>query len=94
MIRGIARLLLASLYVVAGYFHLTAPDPFLRIMPGWVPFPDTVVLWTGIAELVGAAALLQPWSKRLRRVAGIGLALYALCVWPANLNHMLLDLAR
>src|SRR5690606_40580126 len=23
----------------------------------------------------------------------IGLALYALCVWPANVNHMLMDLA-
>jgi len=25
--------------------------------------------------------------------AGIGLALYALCVWPANFNHALADIA-
>ena len=26
--------------------------------------------------------------------AGWGLAAYALCVWPANFNHMFLELAR
>ena len=68
--------------------------PFLRIVPGLVPLPDAVVLWTGIAELLGAAALAQPWSKRWRQAAGIGLALYALCVWPANFNHFAMDMAR
>ena len=63
-------------------------------MPDWVPAPDTVVLLTGIAELAGAAGLAQPFSPRLRRAAAIGLALYALCVWPANANHMMVDLAR
>ena len=66
---------------------LATPPPFLTITPVWVPWPEAVVLWTGIAELLGAAGLIQPWSKQLRRAAGIGLALYALCVWPANMNH-------
>lgn len=92
--RTIARLLLALFYAVAGWFHLTAPGPFLRITPGWVPMPEAVVLLTGLAELAGAAALAQPWSERLRRAAGWGLATYALCVWPANFNHMLLDMAK
>ncbi len=94
VIRSAARLLLALFYAVAGYFHLARPDPFLAIMPGWVPAPEAVVLWTGIAEFAGAAGLLQPWSAALRRWAGIGLALYALCVWPANFNHFALDMAR
>lgn len=63
-------------------------------MPGWVPAPGAVVWGTGIAELAGAAGLVQPFSPALRRAAGIGLALYALCVWPANANHMLMDMAR
>lgn len=94
MIRTAARWLLALFYAVAGYFHLAAPGPFLKIMPHWVPAPATVVLWTGVAELAGAAGLLQPFSRHLRRTAGVALALYALCVWPANLNHMMIDLAR
>ena len=82
------------LYLVAGWFHLTAPRPFLRIMPAFVPFPAQVVRLTGVAELLGALALAQPWSPRLRRAAGIALALYALCVWPANVNHFAMDMAR
>ena len=93
MTRSLLRLLLAALYFVAGYFHLAEPDPFLRISPSWVPFPQVVVFWTGIAEFAGAAALLQPWSDRLRHAGAMGLAIYALCVWPANFNHLLIDLA-
>ena len=94
MIRAGLRILLAIFYVAAGYFHLAAPEPFLQIMPEWVPMPEAVVFWTGIAELLGAVGLLQPWSQPLRRAAGVGLALYALCVWPANINHFAMDMAR
>ncbi|MEZ5692376.1 MAG: DoxX family protein [Altererythrobacter sp.] len=94
MIRLALRWVLALFYAVAGYFHLASPAPFLKIMPEAVPWPEAVVLWTGIAELAGAAGLIQPWSPALRRAAGIGLALYALCVWPANINHMIMDMAR
>lgn len=86
--------LLAVFYTVAGYFHLAAPGPFLKITPQWVPWPEWVILLTGLAEFAGAAGLVQPWSRSLRKAAGIGLALYAVCVYPANVNHMLLDLAR
>lgn len=88
------RWLLGLFYAVAGFFHLTAPDPFLRIVPTWVPAPEEVVWATGVAELAGALGLVQPVSPRLRKFAGIGLALYALCVWPANGHHMMMDLAR
>jgi uncharacterized membrane protein len=92
--RTVARYGLALFYAAAGLFHLLLPAPFVRITPGWVPVPALVVALTGIAELAGAAGLLQPLSPRLRRAAGWGLAAYALCVWPANFNHMALDLAR
>lgn len=88
------RLLLGALYTAAGVLHLVNPGPFLAVTPNWVPWPETVILLTGLAELAGAAALVQPWSLPLRRAGGAGLALYALCVWPANINHMLMDLAR
>lgn len=94
MTKAITLALLAVLYAVAGYFHLATPDTFLKIMPGWVPYPEAVVFWTGIAELAGAAAIVQPFHRRLRQAGAIGLSLYALCVWPANFNHALLDFAR
>ncbi len=94
MIRTVTRTVLAVIYAIAGYLHIYAPDAFLKITPAWVMWPDAVVFWTGMAELLGAAAMAQPWSLRLRQAAAIGLALYALCVWPANINHFAMDMAR
>ena len=92
--RRIALCVLAAFYGVAGAIHLANPAPFIYITPAWVPQPALVVTLTGIAEIAGSIGLLQPWFPALRRAAGWGLAVYALCVWPANFNHMLLDMAR
>ncbi|MFN3864926.1 MAG: DoxX family protein [Erythrobacter sp.] len=94
MIRIGLRWLLAAFYLVAGVIHLVQPAPFLTIMPGWVPAPEAIVLWTGVAEILGAIGLVQPFSPALRHAAGWGLALYALCVWPANINHFIIDMRR
>lgn len=94
MTKAALRWLLAAFYFAAGVVHLVLPAPFLTIMPGWVPAPEAVVLGTGVAEILGAAGLVQPWSLPLRRAAGWGLALYALCVWPANINHFAIDMAK
>lgn len=94
MIRTTMRWLLAAFYLAAGVIHLLKPAPFLTIMPGWVPAPEAVVLLTGVAEILGAIGLVQPFSPPLRRAAGWGLALYALCVWPANINHFIIDMAK
>jgi uncharacterized membrane protein len=94
MIRIGLRWLLAICYFAAGIMHLIRPAPFLTITPDWVPAPDAVVLLTGVAEILGAFGLVQPFSKPLCRAAGWGLAAYALCVWPANINHFMMDMAR
>ena len=94
MIQAGLRWLLSVFYAFAGYMHLANPAPFLAIMPGWVPAPQTVVFWTGIAELLGAAALVQWANSSLRRAGAVGLALYAICVFPANIHHFALDMAR
>lgn len=94
MIRAILRWVLAVFYFVAGVIHLWRPAPFLTIIPAGVPYPEAVVLWTGVAEILGAIGLVQPFSKPLRQAAGWGLAAYALCVWPANINHFAIDMAK
>ena len=94
MIRAVLRIVLAAFYGFAGYMHIAQPEPFLSIMPEMIPFPEAIVLWTGVAEILGAIGLVQGFDVRLRRAAGIGLALYALCVWPANINHFAMDMTR
>jgi len=74
--------------------HLVKPAPFLTITPAWVQMPEAVIALTGVAEILGAIGLVQPFSQRLRQAAGWGLALYALCVWPANINHFIMDMAK
>ena len=82
--RTIARWVLAVAYFAAGCFHLATPGTFMLITPGWVPYPRQVILATGLCELAGAAGLL---TRRFRHAAGIALALYAVCVFPANIKH-------
>ena len=83
-IRTAARIVLATVFLGAGVLHLMVPGPFVRITPHWVSDPALVVALTGIAELLGAAGLMIP---RLRIVAGWALALYCVCVYPANIQH-------
>jgi uncharacterized membrane protein len=83
------RVILAVFYAGAGVMHLLYPANFLLIMPEIVPFPQAVVAVTGLCEIAGAVALFVP---RLQRLAGAMLALYALCVFPANIRHALLGL--
>ncbi len=77
-------LMMSAFYLAAGILHLTSPQGFIKIVPAFVPWPAAVVWFTGLAEIAGALGLLVP---QLRPAAGIGLALYALCVFPANINH-------
>lgn len=83
--RAAMRWVLAVVYAAAGTAHLLVPDTLLLITPSWVPFPREVIIATGVFEWAAALALVSP--TRLRWWSGVALALYALCVWPANLKH-------
>lgn len=82
--RAPMRWAMILVYGFIGIVHVVATDKFLPIMPDWVPAPSLVVIVTGVAEIAGALALRRP---RLRRLAGLMFALYAICVFPANLKH-------
>lgn len=86
-----ARAILGVVYLIAGIAHLASPGGFIKITPEWVPMPDLVVALTGICEIAGALALL--FAPAFRKAAGIALAAYAVCVYPANLNHAFNDIA-
>lgn len=85
------RIILGLVYLVAGVAHIRSPGGFLRITPAWVPKPEAVIFLTGICEIAGSLALV--FVPPLRAAAGIGLAIYAVCVFPANINHAINDIA-
>jgi uncharacterized membrane protein len=78
------RWAMAIFYLAAGVIHLQSPGAFLPIMPDWVPAPREVVLFTGACEIAGALGLL---TRSFRWWAAVMLALYAACVFPANVKH-------
>lgn len=82
--RSKSRVGLASFYGIAGILHIALPAPFLLITPAWVPDAPTVIQLTGVCEIAGAIGLLIP---KVRPLAGLMLALYAVCVYPANIKH-------
>jgi uncharacterized membrane protein len=88
--RTALRCLLALVYIVVGIAHVRSPTGFLQITPEWVPYPAQVILISGMCEVAGAIGLMIP---RLRYAAGIGLALYAVVVFPANIKHAMEGIA-
>jgi len=79
--------LIAIVFVVAGVLHLVKPAPYIRIMPPWLPAPATLVLVSGIFQILGGIGVLVPAT---RVAAGWGLIALLVAVFPANLQ-MLLD---
>lgn len=88
--RRVALGLLVAFYGVAGVAHLIVTDGMVKIVPRWVPAPHAVVIATGLCECAGALGLLL---SATRRWAGWAFAAYALCVWPANVQHAIQDLS-
>jgi len=70
----------------SGIAHLIVPEPYLKIVPRWVPSASAAVFWSGIAELAVAAALAHPRTRRVGAWATVALLV---AVYPANIQHAL-----
>jgi uncharacterized membrane protein len=68
-------------FLIGGIAHFTATDVEMRIVPPAIPWPRAAVLISGVFELLGAAGILIPAT---RRAAGIGLFILTIAVTPAN----------
>jgi len=75
---------LALALVFTGVDHLVMPGRYLPMMPGFLPWHYGIVFFTGFCELAGAVGLLV---SRFRWLAGIMLAIYFVCVFPANIQN-------
>jgi uncharacterized membrane protein len=74
---------LAGLFLVSGTTHIVRPRTFEPLMPSWVPRHREVIVGTGAAELVCAAGLAHPAT---RRTAGWVSALLLVIVFPGNVK--------
>ena len=69
-------------FAIGGVAHFAATSTEMRIVPPYIPWPRSVVLVSGMFELLGAAGLL---FKPTRRAAGIGLFVLIIAVTPAHI---------
>ena len=88
MYRSIFRVPFALSFVVVGVLHFINPDPFLTIMPEYLPWHLELVYLSGFFEILGGAGLLIPSTRRL---AAWGLIALLIAVYPANINMLVND---
>lgn len=72
---------LVGMFVTSGVVHLVRPETFEPLMPQVVPAHREVIIASGVAELVCAAGLLHPATRKLAGWASLAVLL---AVYPAN----------
>jgi uncharacterized membrane protein len=73
------------LFIAAGTLHFLRPSPYAGIIPPKLPHPLALVYLSGLAELAGGIGVLIP---RARVLAGRGLILLLIAVFPANVQML------
>jgi uncharacterized membrane protein len=77
-----ARILFGLFFIAAGINHFVMPQLYMRIEPPLIPFPDAVVIVSGIAEIALGAGLIVPQTSRW---SAWGLVALLIAVYPANI---------
>lgn len=89
MLKLLVRFLVALLFIGSGIAHFVDPQPFVSIVPPYLPWPLELVWISGGCEIAGGVGLLIP---KLRYWAGIGLVALLIAVYPANIYMAIHDL--
>jgi uncharacterized membrane protein len=79
----LSRIGLALFFIAAGIAHFRAPQPYLAIMPPYIPWAGFMVMLSGAAEIVGGLGVC---FRATRRAAGLWLIALLIAVFPANVQ--------
>jgi uncharacterized membrane protein len=71
------------LYFAAGVNHFIHPAPYIKIIPPWLPYPQEVVVISGICEIICAILILLPATRVFGSWCLIALLI---AVFPANIQ--------
>jgi uncharacterized membrane protein len=85
--RLIAKIFAGPVMFVAGLNHFLNPAFYEAIMPRYVPAHTELVYASGVAEMLGAAAIMYP---KTRRVGGYFSIAVLVAIFPANV-HMAMN---
>lgn len=77
-----ARILVTAWFIIGGIMHFANPEPFLCMMPSYIPYHLACIYISGALELLGAIGL---WIKPVRSLAGYGLMTLTAILTLANI---------
>lgn len=77
------RVILAAAIIIVGISHFAVPEPFVKIVPNFLPSHLALVYISGFFEILGGIGLLIP---PVSRAAAWGLVALFIAVYPANIN--------
>jgi len=81
--KELLRVILAVTLGGVGILHFVVSEPFIKIVPGFLPEPAALVYISGFFEILGAIGLLIPPVSQL---AAWGIIALFIAVFPANIN--------
>ena len=81
--KEIFRVILAVAIVVVGVLHFAVAEPFIKIVPPYLPYHRSLVYISGFFEILGGIGLVMP---TVSRAAAWGLIALFIAVFPANIN--------
>ena len=81
-IKTLSIIIMSLFYIGVGTNHIINPNWFVRIIPPILPFKIAIVYISGIFEIILGSLLIIP---KTRYIAGWGLIILLLAVYPANI---------
>lgn len=78
-----ALILMIIGYALAGINHFISPASYIKIIPPYLPFPETLNLLAGIFELLFAMLLIP---VKTRKLAAYGIILMLIAFLPVHIS--------
>ena len=82
----IPLVIVALFFIIGGIAHFVMAEFFIMMMPDYLAYHKVLVIISGVFEILGAIGLLIP---KTRLLAGYGLMILIVAVYPANINMAL-----
>lgn len=89
--KHISIICLGVLFFSAGILHFLMLDFFSSIVPPVLPWPEGIVIATGVFELVLGPMLILSRHQQSLKFWGYAAVAYTVAVTPANIYHALIN---
>ena len=74
---------MGAAYIFAGVNHFWHPDFYLKMLVGFLPYPEALNIISGAAEILIGIGVMIPQTRRISAWALIALLI---AIFPANIN--------